>query len=187
MRTQSSQEQDMSQPHRITAALAAALAVGAVVAPAGVAKPPDLNGPPPAVAGLSQDLRSADRQDDRDPGVSGAVVDLRSPDRQSDSDPGAQPYSRGSTAFSGSASSTDATNLDRRVLAGPPTWPAYPTPLVPASSNVSSSSDGFEWGSAAAGAGTMLAIGLASLGGWLAVSRRRGAPGAKPTTVAAGH
>jgi hypothetical protein len=180
----------MSQPHRLTAALAAALAVGAVIAPAGVAKPPDLNGPPPAVAGLGQDLRSADRQDDRDPGASATVVDLRSPDRQSDSDPGAQPYSRGTTPFTGSASTTDGGNLDRRSLAGPPTWPAYPTPLVPNSpTNVSSgsSSDGFEWGSAAAGAGAMLAIALAGLGGWLAVSRRRGAPGAKPTTVAAGH
>lgn len=159
----------MSKQHRLTAALAAALAAGAVVAPAGVAKPPDLNGPAPAVAGSVQDLRSADRQDDRDPG--------------------SQPYSRPSTPFTGSAATTDGANLDRRTTAGPPTWPAHPKPLVPASSaNVSSgsSSDGLEWGSAAAGAGAMLAIGLAGLGGWLAISRRRGT-GANPTTVAAGH
>jgi hypothetical protein len=162
----------MSKQHRLTAALAAALAVGAVAAPAGVAKPPDLNGPAPAVAGLGQDLRSPDRQDGRDPG--------------------AQAYSRGSTSFTGSAATTDGgnLNLDRGTAARPPTWPADPKPLVPNSpSNVSSGSgsDGFEWGSAAAGAGAVLAIGLASMGGWLAVSRRRGAPGAKPTTVAAGH
>jgi hypothetical protein len=166
----------MSKQHRLTAALAAALATGAVVAPAATAKPPDLNGPAPAVAGLGQDYRSPDRQDGRDPAASGVVQDLRSPDRQSDSDPGAQPYGRG-TPFTGSAASTDGSNLDRGVAGG-----RLSSPLSPASS-----SDGFEWGSAAAGAGAMLAICLAGLGGWLAVSRRRGAVGAGPTTVAAGH
>jgi hypothetical protein len=149
----------MSHQHRFTAALAAALAAGAVVAPAGIAKPPDLNGPAPATAGSVQ------------------TQDLRTPDRRDNRDPGSKPYTGPSTApFSGSASTTDSINLDRRTAVAPSTPSHSP-----------SSSDGFEWGSAAAGAGAVLAIVLAGLGGKLAISRRRGAPGAKPTTVAAGH
>jgi uncharacterized protein (TIGR03382 family) len=38
-----------------------------------------------------------------------------------------------------------------------------------------------------AGAGAMIAIALAGLTGYLAVTRRRGATGTNPTTVAAGR
>jgi hypothetical protein len=145
--------------HRFTAALAAALATGAVVAPAGWAKPPDLNGPLPPSAGLSHDLRAPDQRDDRGPGN--------------------KPYTAPSTKpFSGSVSTSDGG-------AGATGQQLSTSASSPAVSG--SSSDGFEWGSAAAGAGAALAIVLAGLGGRLAISRRRGAPGAKPTTVAAGH
>ena len=145
------------------ATLVAALAIAALTASPGFAKPPDLNGPARA--------------------VEGSVVDLRSPDRQAPApEPEAQPPAR-PVDSAGDRISPDAAD------------PASPgrTPVGTGVRNihrptvVDPSDDGLDWWSAVAGAGAMIAIALAGLTGYLAVTHRRGATGANPTTVAAGH
>jgi hypothetical protein len=145
------------------ATLVATLAIAALAAGPGYAKQPDLNGPARA--------------------VEGSTIDLRSPDRQAPApEPAAQPPARPHDP-AGDRISPDAAD------------PASPgrTPVGTSVRNihrpsvVDPSDDGLDWWSAVAGAGAMITITLAGLTGYLAVTRRRGATGAQPTTVAAGH
>jgi hypothetical protein len=153
-----------------------------------VAKPPDLNGPTAASFKGAENVGTGYALG----AVAGSVQDLRSADRQDGRDPGTRAYSRGSMPFTGSAATVDSASTARaqdlrHLRAGADITQKPPVPGSSSNVRSGSSSDGFEWGSAAAGAGVMLVIGLAGLGGWLAVSRRRGATGANATTVAAGH
>lgn len=145
------------------ATLVAALAIAALTAGPGLAKPPDLNGEARA--------------------VEGSVIDLRSPDRQVPApEPAAQPPAspRDSAGDAISPDAADPSSPGRTPVGTGVRSIRRPTVVDP-------SDDGLAWWSAVAGAGAMMAIALAGLTGYLAVSRRRGAPGAKPTTVAAGH
>jgi len=154
----------MESPHRTTTALLiglavvlATLAVTAIAAGTSYGKPPDLNGEARA--------------------VEGSVLDNRSPDRQ---DPAPEPASE--TAASKGAISPDAADP-----AAPGRSPVDTGVSVPRPSADTPGDDGLEWWSAAAGAGAMIAIGIAGLTAFLAASRRRGAPGTNPTSVATGH
>jgi hypothetical protein len=145
------------------AGLVAALAIAALTAGPGFAKPPDLNGPARA--------------------VEGSVTDLRSPDRQVPApEPAAQPPARpdDSAGDAISPDAADASSPGRTPVGSGERTERRPTVVDP-------SDDGLDWWSAVAGAGAMIAIALAGLTGYLAVTRRRGASGATPTTVAAGH
>jgi hypothetical protein len=156
----------MKSPHRTSfallmglAALLLALAVAAIAAGTSYGKPLDLNGPARA--------------------VEGTVVDVRSPDRQ---DPA--PVERSLPAIK----ATDAISPDAADAGAPGRQPVGIAARVhrPAVDSPAGD-DGLEWWSAAAGAGAMIAIGLAGLTVFLAASRRRGAPGANSTSVATGH
>jgi hypothetical protein len=155
----------MESPHRTTlawlvglAALLAALAAMAIAAGGTYAKPPDLNG----------EARAVD----------GSVVDVRSPDRQS---PAPQ------QAPERPAAARDAISPDAADVASPGRTPVSTGVRAGRPSVDGSADDGLEWWSAAAGAGAIIAIGLAGLTAFAVTSRRRGAPGANPTTVATGH
>jgi MYXO-CTERM domain-containing protein len=148
------------------AALVAALALAAIAATPGYAKP-DPQDPSTTIKASVLD--------------GSTPVDARSPDRQA---PAPEP-----PVFTGSASTTDTLGPEdgapstKPVVTkpvaqtGPPTWPEHPTSL-PAPVSVSSDSDGLEFSSAAAGAGAVLMVGLLGLIGYAAVIRRRPVPAA---------
>jgi len=155
----------MESPHRTTTALLiglavvlATLAVTAIAAGTSYGKPPDLNGEARA--------------------VEGSVLDNRSPDRQ---DPAPEPASEPPTAKAG------AISPDAADPAAPGRAPVVTGIRVHRPSADDPGDDGLEWWSAAAGAGAMIAIGIAGLTTVLVASRRRGAPGTNPTSVATGH
>jgi hypothetical protein len=105
------------------------------------------------------------------PATTQAGLDLRAPDRQAPA-PGPQ---RGAVS--------DLRAPDRQAPA--PESVSHRSPLQQPS--VSGDSDGLELWSAAAGAGMMVALGLAGLTGYALMIRRRGTVGTSSTTVAAGH